>query len=76
MENSDISGEETLQHFAGMGATCYPEGVHYRVWAPHADSVSVVGNFNEWKDDANPLQPEDNGFWSVLVENSKEGDEY
>ena len=76
MEKLDTEDTTTLQHFEGMGAICHPEGVFYRVWAPHAESVSVVGTFNEWKDDANPLQPEDNGFWSVLVENSKEGDEY
>ena len=76
MENTETENTEILQHFDGMGATCYPEGVYYRVWAPHADSVSVVGSFNDWKEDSNPLQKEDNGMWGALVENSKEGDEY
>lgn len=75
MKNKETD-TQTLQHFDGMGATCYPEGVNYRVWAPHAKSVSVVGNFNDWKEDKNPLVQEENGFWSALIENSKEGDEY
>ncbi|WP_439582846.1 alpha-amylase family glycosyl hydrolase [Dyadobacter bucti] len=76
MENLQPDETETVQHYEGLGATCYPEGVFYRVWAPHAESVSVVGSFNDWKEGANPLIQEENGVWGALVENSKEGDEY
>ena len=75
MENQEIDAH-TMQHFEGMGATCYPEGVYYRVWAPHAESVSVIGSFNDWKEGATPLQAEENGVWGALVEDSKDGDEY
>ncbi|KAA6431496.1 DUF3459 domain-containing protein [Dyadobacter flavalbus] len=76
MENLQTEETETIQQFGGMGATCYAEGVYYRVWAPHAESVSVVGDFNDWDKEKNPLNQEENGMWGVLVENSKEGDEY
>ena len=33
---------------AGMGAIPHEKGVAFRVWAPHADAVSVVGTFNDW----------------------------
>ena len=32
------------------------EGYVFRVWAPHARSVSVVGDFNEWKPERNVMQ--------------------
>ena len=33
---------------AGMGAIVHESGIAFRVWAPHADAVSVVGSFNDW----------------------------
>ena len=32
------------------------EGYMFRVWAPHAKSVSVVGDFNGWNTEANVMQ--------------------
>ena len=32
------------------------KGYIFRVWAPHAESVSVVGDFNEWNPDANKME--------------------
>ena len=31
------------------------KGYIFRVWAPHAKAVSVVGDFNGWDPDANPM---------------------
>ncbi len=76
MENLTDNETDTIQSFEGMGSICYNEGIFYRVWAPNADSVSVVGTFNDWDSEKNPLQKEENGYWGALIENSKPGDEY
>jgi 1,4-alpha-glucan branching enzyme len=60
----------------GMGAVSHEEGVFFRVWAPNAKSVSVVGTFNEWKDNADVLGHEENGYWGGNVLSAKVGDEY
>lgn len=63
-------------HLDGMGALPYDGGVAFRVWAPHASSVSVFGTFNEWRNDANPLEAEANGYWYGVVSGAKTDDEY
>ncbi len=32
------------------------EGMYFAVWAPHAQAVSVVGDFNDWNPDATPME--------------------
>jgi 1,4-alpha-glucan branching enzyme len=59
-----------------MGATVHDQGVCFRVWAPHADSVSVVGTFNDWSTDASPMQSIDAGQWVAEISNAKAGDQY
>ena len=62
-----------------LGSTVLPEGsgVAFRVWAPNADAVSVVGPFNDWQDSAHPLTREEHGgIWSGVVPEAREGQEY
>jgi 1,4-alpha-glucan branching enzyme len=45
-----------------------PEGTSFAVWAPNADSVNVIGDFNYWDKNANPLHPrEQSGIWEGFV---------
>ncbi len=44
------------------------EGVHFAVWAPNADRVSVVGDFNDW--DGRRLQMRkriESGIWEIFA---------
>ncbi len=61
---------------SGMGAIPYPGGTAFRVWAPHAEQVYVVGGFNQWSTTANPLGREESGYWSVDVPGARAGDPY
>ncbi|HWP29019.1 MAG TPA: 1,4-alpha-glucan branching protein GlgB [Chloroflexota bacterium] len=43
-------------------------GVYFAVWAPNAERVSVIGDFNGWDPTAHPLQPrEQSGIWEGFV---------
>jgi len=61
----------------GMGSMVHPGGVAFRVWAPHAEAISVVGGFNDWKSDAHPMTRESaDGYWYADLDCAKVGDEY
>jgi len=60
----------------GMGAIPHADGVAFRVWAPHADSVSVIGSFNDWKEDAHAMRSEGDGMWYVDIPDAMFGHEY
>lgn len=39
----------------------------FRVWAPNAVNVSVVGDFNEWNRDADPMRKIADGVWETQI---------
>jgi len=61
---------------SGMGAIPGATGVTFRLWAPHAEEVYVLGSFNDWHETATPLTSEGNGYWAAAVPEAKNGDEY
>lgn len=53
-------------------------GVRFTVYAPHARSVQVVGDFNGWNGENAKMErlPEDQGIWSLFIPDLKEGQLY
>lgn len=52
-------------------------GVMFRVWAPNAIRVSVVGEFNNWNGKANPMiKDEASGVYSLFIPGLTEGCAY
>lgn len=50
------------------------EGIYFSVWAPHAKSVSVVGEFNDWAKEKNPMERgEPLGIYTCFIPEAKEG---
>lgn len=50
------------------------EGVYFSVWAPHAKAVSVVGEFNDWDKEKNPMKRgEPLGIYTCFIPEAKEG---
>jgi 1,4-alpha-glucan branching enzyme len=60
----------------GMGAIPFDGGTTFRVWSQFADRIFVVGDFNQWAIDANPLVSENNGYWSLDVPEAQIDDRY
>ena len=52
-------------------------GVDFSVWAPNAERVSVVGDFNQWDGRRNPMRVlGETGVWELFVPNLTAGDTY
>jgi 1,4-alpha-glucan branching enzyme len=64
------------KHIAGMGAIPLEHGVAFRVWAPNAQQVAVIGDFNAWNKTAHPMTVEGNGYWFAGVTDAQVGQEY
>ncbi len=52
-------------HF-GFFRTNY--GWVYREWAPGADAINLIGDFNNWNRTSHPLMRQKNGVWEIKLE--------
>ena len=56
--------------YMGLRKAGDPEnpGMTCRVWAPNAQAVSLVGDFNNWDDEKHPLEKiSENGVWEAIL---------
>ncbi len=66
--------EKLGSHPAGVRAS---EGTRFAVWAPNADAVSVIGEFNGWAPGADPLGPRgSSGIFEGVVSEALPGTLY
>ncbi len=88
IHDSDLSSEDLRlfregRHFSlyrKMGAHIngqQEDGVSFSVWAPHALSVEVMGDFNNWSKRAHFLSPlADSGIWIGVIPAARRGQCY
>lgn len=60
----------------GLGAIPHARGVAFRVWAPNAKAVSVIGDFDGWSEAGVPMTAEDGGCWYADVADATPGTQY
>jgi 1,4-alpha-glucan branching enzyme len=77
-----LSGEgKNYQNYEKLGAHVREiegvSGVHFGVWAPNAQRVSVVGNFNYWDGRVDAMRPRGaTGIWEIFIPGLREGEVY
>lgn len=42
-------------------------GWFYREWAPAADALYLIGDFNNWNTESHPLQRKEKGIWEIFI---------
>ncbi len=68
-----LFGEGNLkQAYKTLGAQCITlqgiQGVRFAVWAPNAERVSVIGDFNHWDGRVNPMRAHgSSGVWELFI---------
>ncbi|MCL2159009.1 MAG: alpha-amylase family glycosyl hydrolase [Oscillospiraceae bacterium] len=69
-----LSDGQSLSSFAnghlyfGFHKSAEPVGWHYREWAPGAEAISLIGDFNSWDENAHRLTKiSKSGIWEIFV---------
>jgi 1,4-alpha-glucan branching enzyme len=53
------------------------DGTYFAVWAPDAERVFVIGNFNGWNRQSHPLRPRaSSGIWEGFIPGVRQGEIY
>ncbi|HEY3885942.1 MAG TPA: hypothetical protein VGL62_12075, partial [Vicinamibacterales bacterium] len=61
-------------HLTRLGETA---GAHFAVWAPNAERVSVVGDFNGWDGRVHPMRSLGaSGVWEIFIPGIPDGQRY
>jgi len=71
-EGNDIRAYEVM----GAHFNEDKSGVYFRVWAPEAQAVHVIGDFNNWDNTAAPMIKITVGVWECFIEGIKQYDNY
>lgn len=65
------------QSYRFLGAHPLETGYRFAVWAPHARSVSVIGDFNGWQADAGQMTADVNtGIWTAVMPDASQWHRY
>ncbi len=81
LSNDDVYWFNEGTHFrlykklgAHIMETDHGWGTYFAVWAPNAEKVSVIGDFNGWDRSRHPMQPRGHsGIWETFIPNVGQG---
>jgi len=76
-----LHGEGThYQSYRSLGAHQVQaegaEGVRFAVWAPNAEQVTLIGDFNGWNRTSHPMSERIGGVWETLIPGLTQGAHY
>jgi 1,4-alpha-glucan branching enzyme len=77
LDLSGFNAGHDARAYEKLGAHPVAGGVAFAVWAPNAERVSVIGDWNGWAPDASPLRLiEGTGVWHGVVAEARPGHVY
>ncbi len=70
MNKNEFYTGNSFDAFSYFGAHINDEGVVFRTYAPQAENITVIGEFNEWQEES-MTQIEQSGIWEYTNLNAK-----
>ena len=52
------------------------DGVRFAVWAPNAEDVTLIGDFNDWARATHPMMHRSGGVWELFIPGLAQGTHY
>ncbi len=65
-----------IKSYQFFGAHLEKDCVHFAVYAPNAEKVSLIGSFNNWDDEKDVMRKDKHGIWEIKSKEAKVGDSY
>ena len=72
----EFANGKSSQAYKIMGCHKTKHGYVFRVWAPNAENIFVVGSFNNWDTSECPMHSIGYGVWEATVNEAQTYDEY
>eukprot|EP01101_Sappina_pedata_P006724 TRINITY_DN3425_c0_g1_i1.p1 TRINITY_DN3425_c0_g1~~TRINITY_DN3425_c0_g1_i1.p1 ORF type:complete len:734 (-),score=212.92 TRINITY_DN3425_c0_g1_i1:111-2312(-) len=65
--------KEFVRSFKRYGFTRRPDGILYREWAPAAQNMWLIGDFNNWNRTSHPCEKKDFGIFEIFLKDPAPG---
>ncbi len=66
-ESKNLRNFASAHQYLGFNYDKQKKGWWYREWAPEAEKLNLIGEFNQWNRETHPLQKKDNGLWEIFI---------
>ncbi len=74
-KNALLSKYSTFESFSNgnlfYGFHSCDEGWYYREWAPAAEALYLIGDFNFWNPNSHPMKKTENGNWEIFLQGTQ-----
>jgi len=71
LKKTMLGNSNSLKDFANghhyFGFHCTNKGWYYREWAPAAEALFLIGDFNHWDRSSHQLVKKENGVWEIFI---------
>ncbi len=67
---------ELIKSYERLGGHVQKDGAWFAVWAPHADAIHIIGDFNDWQSGVHLMQKTGSGCWECYIPDAISGQRY